>query len=220
MTGQVDVTDMYAVHNVFRDTFSVSPELVGQVTADDVDRRALVANFYANVLDFLHVHHDGEEVLVFPLLEARRPEEQALIAAIAAQHRDVDDLVARSSAGLSDWAAGAAGAQDECATTLAALGEALSAHLADEETRLLPVCAEALTPEEWGALPGHGLAHFGGDKVWLILGLIRDRMTEGQRALMDAHMPPPAVEMWTTMGDRAYRDLMAEIGPIPLTLFA
>ena len=47
---------------------------------------------------------------------------------------------------------------------------------------MLPLAAENLSMEEWGALPGHGMANFHGDKIWLILGLIRERMNDEQRA--------------------------------------
>ena len=63
-------------------------------------------------------------------------------------------------------------------------------HLDEEERLGLPLAAEYLSAEEWGRLPGHGLAAFDGDKVWLILGLIRERMNEEQRVAMLAHMPP------------------------------
>ena len=70
---------------------------------------------------------------------------------------------------------------------------------------MLPLAAEHLSVEEWGALPGHGMADFDGDKIWLILGLIRERMTDDQRAAMMAHMPPPALEMWTGSASRRSR---------------
>ena len=60
------------------------------------------------------------------------------------------------------------------------------------EATLLPLCGANLSPEEWGAIPAHALATYRGDKVWLILGLIRERMNEEQRAAMLEHMPPPA----------------------------
>jgi hypothetical protein len=78
---------------------------------------------------------------------------------------------------------------------------------------VLPLCGENLSLEEWGALPGHALGSFTGDKVWLILGLIRDQMSQAQRDEMLAHMPPPAVDMWTSMGEQAYKNLVAEVGP-------
>ena len=58
------------------------------------DRRQLITSFYGNVIAFLHVHHHGEEALVFPLLRERCAGQLELIDAVAAQHRDVDELVA------------------------------------------------------------------------------------------------------------------------------
>ncbi len=75
----------------------------------------------------------------------------------------------------------------------------------------MSLCAENLSLEEWGALPGHGMAAFQGDKIWLILGLIRQRMNDAQRAAMLEHMPPPAVEMWTGFGEQAFKDLSTQV---------
>ena len=49
-----------------------------------------------------------------------------------------------------------------------------------------------LSMEEWGALPGHGMANFHGDKIWLILGLIRERMTDEQFRTLVYLLPPPS----------------------------
>jgi hypothetical protein len=114
---------------------------------------------------------------------------------------------------LAAWARGEVAAQRASATVLGELGQRLDVHLTEEENQLLPVCADHLSLAEWGALPGHALGSFDGDKVWLILGLIRDQMTQAQRDTMLAHMPPPAVDMWTGMGEQAYKNLIAEVGP-------
>ena len=55
------------------------------------------------------------------------------------------------------------------------------------------------------------MAAFDGDKIWLILGLIRERMNDEQRTAMLEHMPPPAVEMWTSFGEQAFKDLSTEV---------
>ena len=55
------------------------------------------------------------------------------------------------------------------------------------------------------------MANFHGDKIWLILGLIRERMTEEQTAAMLAHMPPPALDMWTGFGEQAFKDYSSEV---------
>ena len=207
-----DVTDMFAVHQALRDTLGSAPQLVAGVDASDPERVELITNLYDNVLDFLHVHHDGEEQLVFPLLRERCPDQLELLDLMASQHADVVELVQRSEGALSAWAGGDTSAQADSASALGELGSRLDQHLGEEERRVLPLCAEHMSLQEWGALPGHAMGNFGGDKIWLILGLIRGRMTQDQRDQMLAHMPPPAVEMWTSMGEQAYKNLMAEVG--------
>ncbi len=70
---------------------------------------------------------------------------------------------------------------------------------------------EHLTIEEWGELPGHAMRNYPGDRIWLVLGLVRENMTRSQRDMMLAHMPPPAVEMWTTKGEGAFTTYMGEV---------
>jgi hypothetical protein len=207
-----DVSDMHAVHQALRDSLGSAPNLVHGVSASDTERVELITNLYDNVLDFLHVHHEGEEQLIFPLLRDRCPDQVELMNLMAAQHADVVDLVQRSAGALSAWAGGETAAQADAASALGQLAQRLEEHLGEEELQVLPLCAEHLSMEEWGALPGHAMASFSGDKIWLILGLIRQRMTPSQRDQMLAHMPPPAVEMWSTMGEQAYKNLMAAVG--------
>ncbi len=206
-----DVTDMYAVHGVFRDTLGAAPVLVGGVAADDAARAALVANYYENVLSFLEAHHDGEEKLVFPLLRDRCDGAGALIDELDEQHQEALSLLGSARDSLAAWPRGGASGQQATQESLVALGAHLELHLTNEETNALPLAAEYLSPEEWGALPGHGMAAFDGDKIWLILGLIRERMNDEQRTAMLEHMPPPAVEMWTSFGEQAFKDLSTEV---------
>ena len=201
-----DVTDMYAVHGVFRDTLGSAPQLVGDVTPGDVERVALIVNYYENILSFLEAHHDAEEKLVFPLLRERCPGEGALIDRMAEQHHEAVRLLEEAQRLLQAWPAGDAAAQKAAQDGLDALHAQLVDHLDQEELKVLPLAAENLSAEEWGALPGHGMANFHGDKIWLILGLIRERMTDAQRAAMLEHMPPPALDMWTGFGEQAFKD--------------
>jgi hypothetical protein len=206
-----DVTDMFAVHGVFRDTLGAAPELVGGVAACDEERVAQVANYYENILFFLESHHDGEEVLVFPLLRERCPGNEALFDRLLEQHEEAVKLMGNATSALAAWPGGGAAEQSDAAAALEALRAQLVPHLDLEESEGLPLCAENLNAEEWGKLPGHALASYRGDKVWLILGLIRQRMNDAQRAAMLEHMPPPAVEMWTGFGERAFGDLSSQV---------
>jgi hypothetical protein len=206
-----DVTDMYAVHGVFRDTLGSTPRLFGDCAPGDAERVALIANYYENILSFLEAHHDGEEKLVFPLLRQRCPGEDALIDQMADQHHEAVRLLEAAQSTLQAWPTGDAAAQKAAQDSLEALHAQLVDHLDQEEARVLPLAAEHISAEEWGALPGHGMANFHGDKIWLILGLIRERMNEEQKAAMLAHMPPPALDMWTGFGEQAFADYSAEV---------
>ena len=208
-----DTNDMLAVHQVFRDALSAAPSLVGTVAPGDTARSAAVGTYYANVLAFLHSHHTGEDELVWPLLTARAGEHAAEVERVAGQHRDVDAAIARAEVLVGSWTTTPDAALTTALTTaLTDLHGLLVAHLDEEEQIVLPLAAEHLTIEEWGALPAHGMKSFTGDKLWLILGLLRDRMTQEQRDLMLAHMPPPLVEFWHQVGEPTYRDFLVELG--------
>jgi len=202
---------MYAVHGVFRDALGASGRLVGGVEPGDAERLALIANYYENILSFLEAHHDGEEKLVFPLLRDRCAGEDGLIEEMTEQHEEAIALLEEALRALAAWPSGDAGSQKAAEDALTALHDQLVRHLDEEEERVLPLAAANLSIEEWGALPGHGLANFHGDKIWLILGLIRERMNDAQRAAMLEHMPPPAVDMWTGFGEQAFKDYSTEV---------
>jgi hypothetical protein len=212
-TPRPDVTDMYAVHGVFRDTLGAAPRLVGDIAAGDAARVDQIGNYYDNILYFLEAHHDGEEAIVFPRLRERCPGEETLLDSLESEHKEALRLLAEARASLAKWpgADGDAAARVAVAESLEALRAQLVTHLDGEEQRVLPLCAENIAAEEWGQLPGHALAGYQGDKVWLILGLIRQRMTQGQRDSMLAHMPPPARDMWTSFGENAFNELSAQV---------
>src|SRR6202012_3768246 len=90
-----DTTEMASVHRVFRNALDAVPQLVGPA-AGNGERADLVGSYYANVLRLLHVHHEGEDEFLTPLLlERGSPAETAEISRIAAQHaavrEDIED---------------------------------------------------------------------------------------------------------------------------------
>ena len=182
------------------------------VTPGDAARVELVADYYDNILWFLDVHHEGEEALVFPKLRERCQDSGALMDTLVGQHREVEALRHDAEGSLVAWRAGDTDAEVHLATRLQALHDALVPHLRTEETEVLPLCADNLSAQEWGALPGHALSQYSGDKVWLILGLIMERRTPEGREAMLAAMPPPVVQMWTGMGRQAFEELAAQVG--------
>ena len=208
-----DTTEMASVHRVFRNALNQVPQLVGPA-AGDADRADLVGSYYANVLRLLHVHHESEDELLTPLLlERGSADETAEISRIAGQHAAVRGDIEVAETRIGEFRAEPT--VDNAATlasSLATLNASLVAHLDEEENVSMPIAAKYVNVAEWGQLPAHGLQHFDGDKLWLILGLLRKEMTESQRANMDAHMPPPVAQFWTETGEGLYTQYLNSLG--------
>jgi hemerythrin-like domain-containing protein len=207
-----DTSDMVAVHRALRGALSAGPKRVRDVDPGDPARRALIADYYDNVLWFLDVHHNGEEELVFPRVRERCPDEATTVDKMVSEHHEVVQLLADAGASRAAWAGGDDSAQGVLADQLQALSDATANHLDQEEAAMLPLCADYLTVEEWGALPGHALSQYRGDKVWLVLGLIMEQRTAAEQEHMLSEMPPPVSQMWRDMGSDAFTELSARVG--------
>ena len=207
----IDTSDMIAIHGVFRDAFGPAQERIARVD-DDPAQAALISTYYANILALLQVHHEGEDKLLWPKLTARRPEAAELFASMQAQHAQVHEAIEMAVVALDGWTTDRNAATTQAfVTALATVNEQVIPHLDQEERDILPIVAEVITGPEWGELPSHGLQNFSGDKPWLILGLIREKMSPEALIHMDAHMPPPAVEFWATAGHSMFDGFIAQI---------
>jgi hypothetical protein len=207
-----DTSDMIQLHQVFRDALGGAAPMVGSVPAGDLERADVVGSYYANVLALLHSHHEGEDELVWPRLIDRAPDDGDTIRRIAGQHDGVLAALEDAEAKLAAWRADPhidAGAH--LAAALATLGAELSLHLDEEERVILPIASRYLSPQEWGELPGHGMAHFTGDKMWLVVGLIQEQMRPEQIAVMESHMPPPVREFWVSQGRSQFEAYIADV---------
>jgi hypothetical protein len=208
--GLTDTSDMPCVHRVFRSSLASGPDFVASAAGSD-ERRALIANYYVNLIAFLEVHHEGEEMLVFPLLSERAGDDRSEVDTSTRQHAEVVALMEGVKSRMGEWDSAGEAKAAAAAASLRALDEVLIPHLVDEESTIVPLASRYLTPQEWGQLPGHAMGHFGGDKIWLIIGLIRENFSEAQRQMMLEKMPPPARQMWESMGQADFTDLIAQV---------
>jgi len=167
--------------------------------------------YYNNVLALLHAHHDGEDELIWPILVQRAPDQAAEVQRIAGQHDEIAPALEAASAAVVAWQhARDAVTGSAAASAVATLGSALLSHLDEEEAFIVPLAAQHILAPEWGELPGHALRNFSGDKMWLVLGLIREQMSAPQRTTMDDHMPPPVLAMWQ-QHESEFKDFVAAL---------
>ena len=207
----IDVSDMYAVHKALIGALDAAPAYVAKADLDP-GRVEVIGSFYENVIEFLHVHHTGEDELIYPVLEQRCAESRSDLERIDDQHKL---LHAPMDAGRSAIAAWRAAPSPETAQAvidaIASIAEPLRPHLAEEETVVLPIAAKSMSPEEWGALSGHAMMIFRADKPWLPLGLLREQLDQEHRDGMLAGMPPEMRTEWTEQMEPAFNAFIAEV---------
>lgn len=208
----IDTSDMLIPHNTFRDALNRADALIASVAPGDAARAALIGSFFDNVLRFLDAHHEGEDELLYPLARERRPEHVDVFDRMQGEHQAAAASDASVKQALADWIADPS--SDNATALAGALGDlraVLGVHLEDEERSFLPIAATTFTLEEWGALPGHAVRTFSGDKLWLILGLVFEQMTDEQRQLTLSRMPPPLVEMWNGPGTASFAAFITDV---------
>jgi len=211
-TYTTDTTDLLIPHGTFRTAFGTAPDAIARVRAGDAEQVAAVSTYLDNVLRFLDAHHEGEDAVVWPRLEERCPSQRDVIARLQGQHAEVHAVRTAAGIALQEWS----DEPDAANTTsliaaVQALDSTLRAHLAEEEHEIIPLASRHLSPEEWGQLPGHAMQHFSGDKLWLVLGLVMEQMSDAQRATILQHLPPPVLDMWTTSGSASFAELIRRV---------
>lgn len=208
----IDTRDMVCVHDVFRRAFADAPRQIASVRDGDAERAQCVAGYLAEVLWFLHAHHNGEDELLYPLLVERAPESGALFSRMETQHLAVaTSIQAAEQAAERFRRSGSTGDGDALASACNSLIDEVAVHLTEEEVEVLPIASRTITPEEWGALPGHALSRYSGTRVWLPLGLVFEAMPDDLRAHVIDHLPPPVSEMWSGFGSDAFSNEMRTI---------
>ena len=206
-----DVSDMYAVHNALTGALDAAPVYVGKADGDS-QRVEVIGSFYENVIEFLHVHHSGEDELIYPVVEERCAESRSELERINDQHKLLHAPMDAGRSAVAAWrAAPSAGNAQAVVDALGSITEPLRPHLAEEETVLLPIASKWMSPEEFARLPGHHMMSFRADKPWLMMGLLREQLDQPHRDGMLAGMPPEMRTMWTEQMEPAFNAFVAEV---------
>ncbi|MBK9738819.1 MAG: hemerythrin domain-containing protein [Actinobacteria bacterium] len=211
-SDESDIRDMLAVHDAFRAELAELPDLVLAVTPGDSERTGIVGEHTLLVLSMLEAHHDGEDVLVWPLVRERAPEAVDLVAALEAQHLQIHPLIDAAREDATAWMATCGQAEaGELAGALAALDQVLRAHLAQEESEFMPIMARTMTQEEWAAVGVHSRAALAPEQLGLALGTILADTSPELGELIIGSMPPEGQAGWEQFGKPAYASYRARL---------
>jgi hypothetical protein len=173
-----DVREMYMAHTMFRREFGLLPAVISNVAAADATRA--------------HHHHQAEDTYLWPRLVSRAAQEAPpIVAAMQAQHEQLDKVLADVTAGLAGWRETADPVQGaQLAATAGRLRGLLAEHLAAEDEQAVPLIAQYITAAEWGEMVAASAVGIEPEQMPLLFGMM---MYEGDpeviREAID-HMPP------------------------------
>ena len=207
-----DTHDMIVVHRVFRRESDLMPTLIRAVPDGDIARAEVLAQAFSDYQLGLHLHHTGEDELVWPLLLARVDLEADMVLRMETQHEVVAGTLAEASRRIPDWRAAPSAAT--AAPLVSALTEhraALLEHLHDEEEYILPLIEEHLTVTEWARLGERFAEEVPKDKMLFFLGMILEDADPAERQAMMANLPAPARFVWKAFGQRQFRRRVGKI---------
>ena len=201
-----NIQEMYVVHRVFRRELRLLPELVRDVREGDVDRAALVGGHLRLVLDGLHMHHTGEDDVLWPRLLERAAPSAELVRTMQAQHERVDEHLERVDPLLQEWVRTASVVRGEqLAQVVDGLRESLLEHLDLEEREILPLCSQHITAAEWNSLGEHGRGSISPKLLPLLFGSMLEDADPAEQAMMLHPLPLPVRLLMRTWGARSYR---------------
>lgn len=199
-----DVRDMRMAHTMLRREFRLLPQAVRDVVPGDTRHAAAVAAHAELVCGILHLHHEGEDLVLWPLLLERGGEEiTAVVTTMEQQHRGIHlayDGVMRL---LPTWRSTTRGGA-ELADALDRLLTVLVEHLALEEKEILPLAEKYVTAAEWRLLAEHGFAKSPKKTLPLTFGMAMYETDPDLIKDLLAEAPLPARLIMPLLGARLY----------------
>jgi hemerythrin-like domain-containing protein len=145
---------MYVMHHAFRRDLDLFAAAVRNTPAGERATWALLAERWGLFAEALHEHHTIEDEGVWPALERlASPDQVATLAAMEAEHGEIDPLLEGCAAGFRRLCEHAdEDARAALAVRVCAARESLRRHLAHEETEAIAIIQRYLSPEEWTGL--------------------------------------------------------------------
>ena len=195
------IQEMVVVHRAFRREFPAVAAMVRHTDEGDTKRAKLVANHLRLCLAGLHMHHTGEDVLLWPLLLERAAPSTGLVETMQAQHHGVDAHVEAITPALAAWqAAPTRTAGEHLATLVDGFTVALFEHLDLEEREILPLVSRYITVAEWNQLGEHGKDSMRPNELPIMFGLVLEEADAEERARLLANLPAPIRLLLRTVG--------------------
>ena len=188
----IDVRDMAIIHRTFRKAYDESARLVRAAPAPSPGRVTFLADHIDFAIAALHIHHEGEDELLYPKLIERVPEQAPMTEQVDHEHQTIKTALDAASAACATWRQRPSSETGEAlAAALDQLNSVVQPHLDDEEQKIVPLAAVTLTQQEWDAVGEHGVAQIPRNNRGIACGMILDPLSEDDRGYMMRVLPAP-----------------------------
>jgi len=208
----IDVREMAILHQGFRRTYDESARLVRANPAPSPRRVTFLADHIDFSLQLLHVHHEGEDELLYPKLIERAPDQAPMIAEVEHGHGLIKTALDAVSAACAAWRAQPTAETGEAlAASLDELNTVAQGHLDEEEQKVVPLAAVTVTQEEWDALSKHGAAGIPWAKRPIGFGMMVEPLSDADRAHMMRAVPAPLRMLTPLLLERPWKKYAATL---------
>jgi len=189
-TQRPDVRDMVLIHNGFRGFYSELPTLFRGATPGDRGRADFLVDHLFVGIDVLHEHHTAEDLRLWPVLHKEAAVDKDLLQRMESQHQAIAPLLERARTQANLYRSSAQQADAETlAATLEEVNALLFEHLQEEESRILPLCEQFMTVDEWKRLPGEGGPDVPMKHMMIFMGAIEENNTPEDMTFLLHDMP-------------------------------
>lgn len=214
--------EMRILHNAFLWAYAKAPELVRGVAAGDTARSQFVGQWLADLDATLHVHHEGEDQLLWDALEQRAPACALHVGQMRAHHAQVQELLHLAEPLLASWRTCADPATgDQLAHAYEQMLDVLKIHLRREVVEIVPVAEKVITEREWTRMGRHSIGAIPKSRLMPQLGMLLANSAPQDRAAFFRAVPPPVRVLYRITGrrqfEKQYRVLFPG-EPVPQTL--
>jgi hemerythrin-like domain-containing protein len=201
----IDVRDMAIIHRTFRKAYDEAARLVRAAPAPSPARVTFLADHIDFAIAALHIHHEGEDELLYPKLIERVPEQAPMTEQVDHEHQTIKTALDAASAACAAWRQRPSSETGEAlAAALDQLNSVVQPHLDDEEQKIVPLAAVTLTQQEWDAVGKHGVAQIPRNKRGIAFGMILEPLGEADRAYMLHTLPAPVRMLYPLLIERPW----------------
>jgi hemerythrin-like domain-containing protein len=149
-SAPADTRMMGIVHGALRRDLARAADALSRQPVPGDAQRVAIAQHMEAMMDFLDVHHSGEDAWLWPTMRRLNPAASEVLDQMDADHVAIAPHMGKVTAAAAAYGKSGTG-REPLADALNDLRGTLDPHLRREEDEMMPIVASTLTPGQWDA---------------------------------------------------------------------